>query len=428
MKRTYPIREWKAIEQFRSHLSNDPGTIQMVLSLAEIDQLLRQGVSQLLHEAEKRLLLMIMDDEVAWLTGDRHAGRRDRELRRWGRVRGSVVVHGQKLPIRRPRVRGQRGEMKMGSYELFRQEEAMQRQVWDRIMRGLTMSGYGPAVRECSAALGVQKSAMSERFIQASAKRVQELLPRDLNNTRLCALMLDGVEFRGEHMLVALGIDRLGHKMVLGLHQGASENQEVCDALLAGLSERGLDFQQPMLAVVDGSKALRVALRKYSGDGGFVQRCQLHKRRNVCGHFVDEKAAPWDRKPAQAYELPDYGSAKKSLERIQRELREVNPSAARSLAEGLEETLTLHRLNAPPELRRMLRSTNPIESAFSIVRVACRNVKRWRPGDHLERWVGSGLVVAERQFRRIVGYRALPGLIAVLDRDRQTARSTSSAV
>jgi transposase-like protein len=427
MKRTYPIRERKAIEQFRSHLSNDPGAIQMVLSLADIAQLLRQGVSQILHEAEKRLLLMIMDDEVAWLTGDRHAGRRDREPRRWGRVRGSVVVRGQKLPIHRPRVRGQRGEMKLGSYELFRQEEAMQRQVWDRIMRGLTMRGYGPAVRECETAFGVQKSAVSDRFIQASAKRVQELLHRDLHSTRLCALMLDGVEFRGEHMLVALGIDRTGHKMVLGLHQGASENQEVCDGLLADLSERGLDFQQPMLAVVDGSKALRAALRKYNGDGGFVQRCQLHKRRNVCGHFADEKAAHWDRKLAQAYEHSDYASAKKSLERIQRELREVNPSAARSLAEGLEETLTLHRLNAPPEVRRTLRSTNPIESAFSIVRVACRNVKRWRPGDHLERWVGSGLVVADRQFRRIVGYRALPGLIVALGRDSETGRAASSA-
>ena len=427
MKKTYQIREWKAIEKFRSHLANDPGVIQMLLPLAEIAQLLRQGMSQLLHETEKRLLLIIMDDEVAWLTGDRYARRPDRELRRWGRTHGSVVVHGQKLPIHRPRVRGQRGEMKLGSYELFRQEEAMQRQVWDRIMRGLTMRGYGPAIRECGTAFGVQKSAVSDKFIQASARRVQELLHRDLHGIRLCALMLDGVEFRGEHILVALGIDRVGHKMVLGLHQGASENQKVCDALLADLSERGLDFLQPMLAVIDGSKALRAALRKYSGDCGFVRRCQLHKRRNVCGHFADENAAPWDRKLAQAYENFDYGSAKRALERIQRELREVNPSAARSLAEGLEETLTLHRLNAPPELRRTLRSTNPIESAFSIVRVACRNVKRWRPGDHLERWVGSGLVVAERQFRRIVGYRALPALIAVLDRDSETGGAASSA-
>jgi len=427
MKRTYQIRELKAIEKFRSHLANDPGVIQMLLPLAEIAQLLRQGVSQLLHEAEKRLLLTIMDDEVAWLTGDRYARRPDRELRRWGRTHGSVVVHAQKLPIHRPRVRGQRGEMKLGSYELFRQEEAMQRQVWDRIMRGLTMRGYGPAIQECGTAFGVQKSAVSDKFIQASAGRVQELLHRDLHGIRLCAVMLDGIEFRGEHMLVAMGIDVMGRKTILGLHQGASKNQKVCNALLAELSERGLDFQQPMLAVVDGSRALRAALRRYTGDRGLVQRCQLHKRRNVCGHFANEKAAHWNRKLAQAYDLPDYASARKALERIQRELTNANPSAARSLAEGLEETLTLQRLNVPPELRRTLRSTNPIESAFSIVRVACRNVKRWRPGDHLERWVGSGLVVAERQFRRIVGYRALPALIAACGKNSKTGQAAGNA-
>jgi putative transposase len=221
--------------------------------------------------------------------------------------------------------------MKLGSYELFRQEEAMQRQVWERIMRGLTMRGYGSAVREWGTAFGVQKSAVSDRFIQASAKRVQKLLHRDLHNTRLCALMLDGVEFRGEHMLVALGIDRTGHKTVLGLHQGAGQNRQVWDALLADLSERGLDFQQPMLAVIDGSKPLIGALRKYNGDSGFLQRCQFHKRRNVCGHFVDENAAHWDRKLAQAYEHSDYASANKSLERIQRELREVNPKRGTQL-------------------------------------------------------------------------------------------------
>lgn len=228
-------------------------------------------------------------------------------------------------------------------------------------------------------------------------------------------------------MLTALGIDRTGRKLILGLHQGASENQKVCDALLANLAERGLDFGQAMLAVIDGSKALRAALRKYGGDRGWVQRCQLHKRRNVCGHFAEESAPHWDRKLAQAYDQPDYAAAKKALERILRELMEVNPSAARSLEEGLEETLTLHRLNVPRELRRTLRSTNPIESAFSIVRVACRNVKRWRPGDQLERWVGSGLWVAERQFRRIVGYRALPVFLSLLEARGTQAKAGESA-
>jgi putative transposase len=269
----------------------------MFLPLAEIAQLLRQGVSQLLHEAEKRLLLKIMEDEVAWITGERYTRQPSRKLRRWGTASGSVVVHGQKMPVG-PRIRDHQREATLGSYALFRQEEVLQRQVWNRILRGLTMYGYGPTVRECGSAFGLGKSAVSERFVQASAQRVHELLHRDLHGVQLCALMLDGVEFREEHMLTALGINRMGQKIILGLHQGASENLKVCEALLADLAQRGLDFEQSMLAVIDGSKALRGALRKYCGDRGLVQRCQLHKRRNVGGHFAVEDVPQWDRKLA----------------------------------------------------------------------------------------------------------------------------------
>ena len=205
VKTTYAIHERKAIEKFRSHLTGDPGAIQMVLPLAEIAQLPRQGVSQLLHEAEVRLLLIVIENEVAWLAGERHVPAPDHGLRRWGHASGSLVLHEQKAPVSRPRLRDRQGDVKPGSYELFRREEEMQRQVWERIMRGLTMRGYAPAVREGGAAFGVEKSAVSDRFIQASAKRAQELLSRHLRQVRLCALMPDGVEFKGEHMLTARG-------------------------------------------------------------------------------------------------------------------------------------------------------------------------------------------------------------------------------
>ncbi len=415
MNRKYQIAEAKAMAKFHSHVANDPGVIQLVVPLAEVAQQLRQGVSQLLFGTELRLLELIMQDEVSWLTGQRYGRVADRERKRWGQAPGSVVIHGQKVALCRPRIRSGQGEVKLGSYELFRRDEEMQRQIWDRIMRGLTMRGYGPAVRECGPAFGMEKSAVSERFIQASGKRVQQLLHRDLSGMPICAVLLDGVEFRSEHMLAALGIERSGHKRILGLHQGASENQKVCEALLADLANRGLDFEQRMLAVLDGSKALRAAWRKYAGEGALVQRCQIHKRRNVVGHFADEDSVYWERQLIQAYDQPDYASARRALERIHRELERVNPSAARSLEEGLEETLTLHRLKLPLELRATLRSTNPIESAFSVVRVACRNVKRWRPGDQRERWIGSGLLFAESKFRRIDGYRSLPFLVGILD-------------
>jgi len=415
MKKAYQIEERRAIEKFRSHLVNDPGAIQMVLPLAEIAQMLRHGVRPLLLQAQLQLLTLIIEDEVRFLTGERYARENERDVRRWGHEEGAVVINGQKAPIVRPRVRSAEGEKKLGSYELFKREEEMQRQVWDRITRGITMRGYGPVIRECESAFGLEKSAVSEKFVMASAQRVDALLKRNLKGLRFCALMMDGVEYKEQHLVTALGIESTGRKMILGFHQGASENHAACEALLGELVERGLDFRQPHLNIIDGGKGLRAAVRKCCGEESLVQRCQLHKRRNVCEHFAAEDQPQWDRKLANAYDLRDYKEAKTALLRIHRELMDVNPSAARSLEEGMEETLTLHRLRVPTELWRTLRSTNPIESAFSIVRVVCRNVKRWRTGNQLERWVGSGLIVAEKQFRKIVGYRALPSLVSILD-------------
>ncbi|MGH9785728.1 MAG: IS256 family transposase [Terriglobia bacterium] len=411
MNKTYQINERKAIAEFRSHLTTDAGSIQLILPLASLAQRLRHGVDQMLFEAERELLLLILDDEVAWLTGARYGRGDGRRARRWGQAAGSVVIHGQKVPIQRPRVRGYDGERKLGSYELFRRDEEMQRKIWERVMRGLTMRGYGPAVREDASVFGIQKSAVRDRFILASGERVEDLRKRDLSKLRLCALLLDGVEYRQEHFVVALGLDKTGAKTVLGFHQGASENQQIGDRLWADLAGRGLDLKQKFPIVIDGGRALRASVKKYCGDSALVQRCQIHKRRNVCEHFADDQRASWDRKLANAYDLLSYSAAKKALGQIHRELMEVNPSAARSLEEGLEETLTLHRLAVPAELR----STNSIESAFSRVRTGCQNVKRWRPGSQRERWIGSALLFAERKFRRIVGYQALPKLMAILD-------------
>jgi transposase-like protein len=283
-------------------------------------------------------------------------------------------------------------------------------------------------VREAEDAFAIEKSAVSEKFVAMSAKKVNELLKRDLSKLSLCALLLDGVEVKRQHLVTALGIDKTGRKTILGFHQGASENQAACEGLFSDLAGRGLNFRQLHLNMIDGSKALRSGVRRYCGDASPILRCQLHKRRNIVGHFAEEEQPGWDRRLANAYDLRSYREAKTALLRIQDELSQVNPSAARSLEEGLEETLTLHRLKVPVELWKTLRSTNLIESAFSIVRVVCRNVKRWRPGNQIERWVGSGLLVAEKQFRRIDGYRALPGLITALDADLKHPKSASARV
>lgn len=408
MKRAYQINERKAIDRFRSYLATNPGNIQLVLPLTELAQRLRHGVSQMLFDTERELLMLVMSDEIRWLS-------QEQGMARWGTAPGSVLIHGQKVPVERPRVRCGAKEAKLGSYELFRGDDEMQRRVWDKVMCGMSMRRYDPLTRESQASFGMSKSAISGRFKVASGQRAQDVRKRDLSKLRLCALMLDGVEFRRELFVVALGIDKTGGKTILGYHQGATENQQICDRLLEGLSARGLNLRQGMLAVLDGSAALGASIRRYCGDKVLVQRCQEHKQRNICEHFAADERAYWERKLFDAYALIGYEESKRALLQIHRELMGVNPSAARSLEEGLEETLGLHKLHVPAPLRKTLRSTNPIESVFDTVRTACRNVKRWRPGDQRERWICSGLLFAESKFRRIDGYRELPRFIDILD-------------
>src|SRR5437016_10347457 len=225
-------------------------------------------------------------------------------------------------------------------------------------------------------------------------------MERSLGELNLCAVLIDGTPFKDRQMIVALGIGCDGTKTVLGLREGATENAAVVSALLSDLVERGLDFSTPRLYILDGGKALHAAVKRHAGEAAFIQRCQVHKKRNVIDHLPQDHKADVKRKLQNAYAMVEYSDAKRALQSLHRELMHINPSAARSLEEGLEEMLTVHRLRVPEQLRRTLSSTNVIESAFSIVETVCRNVKRWRDGDHIERWVASGLLVAERQFRR----------------------------
>ena len=306
MKRAYQIDERKAIDRFRSYLNTNPGNIQLVLPLADLAQRLRQGVSQMLFETERELLMLIIGDEIQWL-------RQEHGMSGWGTAPGSVIIHGQKVPVDRPRIRDQGKEAKVGSYEMLRRDDEMQRRVWDRVMRGLSMRSYDPVIRESKPSFGISNSAISGRFKVASGQRSQDLRKRDLSKMRLCALMLDGVEFRKELFVVALGIDKTGSKTILGYHQGATENQEICDRLLDGIAARGLDLRQGMLAVLDGGGALRASIRKYGGDKILVQRCQQHKQRNICEHFAQDQPAQWEKKLAEAYDLIGYQEAKTSL-------------------------------------------------------------------------------------------------------------------
>jgi len=413
MKRQYQIEQQRAVQQFRRLATEQNPNIQMVLPLAEIVGLLQQGVGNLLRQAGLTLMHLVMDEEVKSLAGERHEQHEDRRAHRWGKEKGYCVVDGQKVPIRRTRLRtADKREQRLGSYELFQRSGPLQANVWDKMMRGLSTRNYGAVVKDFQDAYGVEKSAVSENFIDASRQKVKELMERPLGELRLCAVLIDGTPFKDRQMIVALGIGCDGRKTVLGIREGATENAVVVNALLSELVERGLDFSTPRLYILDGGKALHAAVRKHAGEAAFIQRCQVHKKRNVVDHLPEEYKADAKKKLQNAYAMVDYVDAKRALERLHRELMDVNPSAARSLEEGMEETLTVHKLRVPDQLRRSLCCTNVIESAFSIVETVCRNVKRWRPGDQIERWVGSGLLVAERQFRRVIGHRQIPLLLS----------------
>jgi transposase-like protein len=416
MKKPYQIDAQRAVKQLEAMAAEGNPAVQMVLPMAEMVGWLREGVGALIRQAGLRVMELLMEEEVRERVGERSQPRPDRTANRWGKERGFCVVMGQKVPIERPRVRTTDDqEVRLGSYEMFHRGEPLTETVWEKLMLGLSTRKYGQAVREFAEAYGLEKSAISEHFIEASREKLKAMLERRLEKMKLCALLIDATPFAGQQMVAALGIRQDGRKTILGLRQGATENATVVGELLGDLMHRGLDFSESRLYVLDGGKALHAAVKKHAGEAALIQRCQVHKRRNVLDHLTEGQRPVVARKLNAAYALEDYAAAKQALDTLHRELMEMNPSAARSLGEGLEETLTVHRLHVPPQLRKSLSSTNVIESAFSIVERVCANVKRWHGGDQRERWVGSGLLIAEKQFRRVQGHKQIPVLLRELD-------------
>src|SRR5436305_5075281 len=416
MKKPYQIESQRAVKRLEEMAAEGNPAVQIVLPMAEMVGWLRQGVGELIRQAGLQMIELLMEEEVRKLVGERSQRQPERTANRWGKECGYCVVMGQKVPIKRPRVRTREDqEVRLGSYELFHRGEPLTETVWEKLMLGLSTRKYGQAEREFSEAYGLEKSAVSEHFIEASRAKLKELMERRLEKKKFCALLIDATPFAGQQMVVALGIGQDGRKTILGLRQGATENATVVGELLGDLMNRGPDFSTPRLSVFDGGKALHAAVTKYAGKSAPIQRCQVHKRRNVLDHLTDEQRPSVAKRLNAAYALEDHAAAKLALTQLHRELMDLNPSAARSLGEGLDETLTVHRLLVPPQLRKTLACTNIIESAFSIVERVCRNVKRWHDGDQRERWVGSGLLVAEKQFRRVQGYKQIPNLIRELE-------------
>jgi transposase-like protein len=415
MKKPYQIAAGRAVQRVRRWAEEHDPAVQLVLPMVEILGLAKQGAGELVREAGLRIMLLAMKEEAQALTGARYQRSPARQAQRWSWEDGFVVVDGQKLPVKRRRLRSHHGEeVRLGTYALFQQTQALDEHVWWKMLRGLTTRNYPLVTRSFGQAYGIEKSTTSERFIQASRGKLKELMERPLGELQLCAIVIDGTPFKGRQMIAAIGVTHDGKKTVLGLREGATENSTVVRELLEDLARRGLDFTTSRLYVLDGAKALHTAVKRHAGEAALIQRCQVHKRRNVLGQLPEEYQPGIERKLLAAYGMAEYAAAKRALENVREELDRINPSAARSLEEGMEETLTVHKLGVPELLRKSLASTNLIESAFSVAEELCRRVKRWREGDHRERWAGSALLLAESKFRRLRGYREIPVLLTAL--------------
>ena len=392
--------------------------IQLVLDPEEAMTMLQDSMTDFATEMGLKVARLLLDDEVNQRCGFRYERVPERQVTRYGRQRGVVVIAGQKLPVKRPRIRyTQRcGEAELENYACLQSPEAMPQSVLRRLVRGVSCRDYEGVVDMAREGFGVKKSSVSRSFVKASAKVVRELAERRFDGVRFPVIYIDGTPYAGETMVAALGITEDGTKRLLGVRQGATENAAVCTALLEDLCSRGLDTSSPTLLVLDGAKALHAAVKRVWGQKALIQRCQVHKQRNVRQHLPQKHWEGLSRQLNAAYHETDYDQALKGLKTTARWLERLNPDAAASLREGMEETLTVVRLGVPELLRRTLATTNPIESAFSVAENVTRRVKCWREGDMRQRWCIAGLMRAESKFRRIKGHGHMAQLLKALDR------------
>src|SRR5579863_9584472 len=355
----------------------------------------------------------VLETERVALCGERYEHLPDRQALRAGHVASSLVLGGRRVAVQRPRARSVAGrELRLPSWREWSARDPLEQRAVEQMVLGVSTRGYARSLEplpEAVAVRGISKSAVSERFVYGTERKLAELMSRELGQLRVVALLIDGVHF-GEH--------------VVGLREGATENAAAVRTLLADLVERGLDTNRALLIVIDGAKALHQAVVEVFGAHGLIQRCREHKKRNVTDALPERLRATVRSAMNQAYATRDTKRARRLLDGLARRLEHQHPGAAASLREGLEETLTVMRLGLPENLERVLSSTNLIENLFSRVREIGHRVKRWQSGTMVLRWTATGVLEAERGFHKLIGYRAMPILVAALRaRDAQCGRN-----
>jgi putative transposase len=417
MKNVSASKVVSATEALESPL---PAEIQEVLG--ELVGAAREGLLALSVGVGLRVVHELMEAEVDDVVGPKGKWNRERTASRHGHEAGSMTLGGRRVPVSRPRARSvDDKELRVATYEYFADRDPLQRAVMDRMLAGVSTRKFArvgePVGSEVErTAVSKAKSTVSEMFIEKTRTALGELMARRLDDMRLAVMMLDGLEIAGRVHVVALGISTEGVKVPLGLWEGSTENATLARSLLADLVDRGLDPGQAILFVLDGGKALRRAIKDVFGEHALVHRCHRHKERNVCDLLPERDRPRVLARIRGAWALTDAEEAEQQLVRLAEELERSWPDAAASLREGMTETLTLMRLQITGKLAKTLASTNPIESMIGVVRDTQRNVKHWQNGDMRKRWTAAGMLVAEQQFRRIIGYSDLAKLVTAIER------------
>ena len=399
--------------------------VELALPVAGVLNDVRSAFFGLCVNAGKAVLTAMMEQERAAVCGAKGVPKPMRSAYRGGHTRSQVTLAGQRIAIARPRARHiQTGEISLPSFQWATHRDPLDTATIAAIAAGVSTRRYGTTLDPLPAgesAGAVSKSAVSRRFVALSSERLEQWLASRLDHVRLPVVMIDGIHFKDRVVLVALGFDTDARKHVLGLREGSTENTRVVRSLISDLIERGLNADTPRLWIIDGGKALRRAITQVFGAGALVHRCQEHKRRNVIDHLPEHLHASVGRALKDAWHSKDAALAKRQLERLANSLAKAHPGAAASLREGLAETLTLTTLGIGGALYRTFRTTNPIENLNGLIAHYTRNVKRWRGGEMVLRWIATALHEASGGFRAVRGFRDMKRLVAALDEHVQLA-------
>jgi len=399
-------------------LADGKASFQMILPMSEILFDVAGAIEQTASEAGLRMMKALIDEEVEQLTGDRYRHQPARQAIRWGKEDGHVIFAGRKVAIDKPRVRSKNGteELSLRRWDAFAHPRRMEQAVQNKILRRVSCRDYSGAIDDMCDGYGIDKSSVSRKWQAASAKQLSQLMERRLDEMDICVILLDGKEFGETTIITALGIDMAGNKHILGLWPGATENSDVCGSLLDDMMQRGLSVGVQYLFVIDGSKALKKAITDRFGTSALIQRCRIHKQRNIRSYLPKKHHRLLAMKLKAAFSMTDHAEALKELRKVHDWLVSISDAAAGSLDEGFEELLTVNKLKLPASLRKLFGSTNMIESCYSVAGDLCRNVKRWRGEGMARRWAGAVLLETERRFYRVRGHREMPILAVILKR------------